>query len=124
MPEAKPIMIFHCRRHLYFPLPLCNLQNLRLPFIDVSYKFIPNFHYVDSGRKTTSLVILPKEIKSLGISTLPESISTIYTSCKSADKIIVLYKPIQFINSPSLYPILWDIILNKVENRTLQTKPL
>jgi hypothetical protein len=48
-----------------------------------------------------------------------------YTSCKSADKIIVLFlKPIQFINfHASLYPILpWDIILDRVENRTLQNK--
>jgi hypothetical protein len=68
-------------------------------------------------------VILPKEI--FRISTLPnESISTTFTPAVNLRiKSLFFYKPIQFIISPSLYPILpWDIILNKVENRTLQTK--
>jgi hypothetical protein len=107
MPEAKPIMIFHCRRHLYFPLPLL-LQNLRLPFIDVSCKSLSQFPYVDSGRKN-DFRDTAKRIKSLGISTFLMNQCHFYTSCKS-DKIIVLLQT-EFINFHHYTILPWDIIL-------------
>jgi hypothetical protein len=79
MLEAKPIMIFHCRRHL-FPITSAKSANPSLLHLSMSrINLYPKFHYVNSGRKTTSLVILQKDTKSLGISSLPkESISTLH----------------------------------------------
>jgi hypothetical protein len=85
-------MIFHCRRHLYFPLPLLlNLQNLRLPFIDVSYKSLSQISTMLTAEEKTTSLVIPKEIKSLeSVLFLMNQYLPLYTSCKSADKIIVL----------------------------------
>jgi hypothetical protein len=60
MPVAKLIMIFHCRRHLYFPLlPSANLQNQHPHRLIFSYKSLSQISTIfTADENTTSLAIL------------------------------------------------------------------
>jgi hypothetical protein len=67
MPEAKPDYDIPLSSSFIFPITSSakSAKSTSSPFIDVSYKSFPNFHYVDSGRKNDFLGDTAKETKSL-----------------------------------------------------------